>query len=70
MEFDSFEQALHICMNAEADSELQDAALAYCLVHAPPELRARLEESLAAFHRHTKDSGHGSGCGCGCDHEH
>ncbi len=69
MEFDSFEQALHICMTAEPESEEQDAALAYCLEHAPEELKEKIKEGLALFHRDQEEN-HQSGCGCGRHHEH
>ena len=49
MEFNSFEEALAICVNAEEGSELQDKAAAYALRHAPPELQDRLVE-LAKKH--------------------
>lgn len=67
MEFTSFEEALKVCMTAEPGSEAQDAALTYCLHHAPPELKERLHGAFAQFQ--AKKQG---GCGCGhdhCDHE-
>jgi hypothetical protein len=63
MEFESFEQALTVCMQAEDGSELQDAALLYCIDNAPPELKATLKERFLQFKA--------SQCGCGhhdCDH--
>jgi len=65
MEFDSFEQALHICMTAAPGSDEQEAALIYCLDNAPPELKDKIAEGLANFHK-----GHADGCGCGCNHDH
>ena len=59
MEFESFEQALEVCMNAEDGSPAQEAALGYCLQTAPPDLRAMLEKRL-------HDAGHEDGCSCGC----
>jgi len=58
MEFDSFEDALKVCMTAEENSQEQDAALEYCLVNAPPELKKKLKEYFE--HRHA----HSHGCGC------
>jgi hypothetical protein len=63
MEFDSFEQALHICMTASPGSDEQEAALIYCLDNAPPELKDKITEGLASFHKP-------QGCGCGCNHDH
>ncbi|OGQ86224.1 MAG: hypothetical protein A2512_07565 [Deltaproteobacteria bacterium RIFOXYD12_FULL_56_24] len=65
MDFDSFEQALHICMTATPGSDEQEAALIYCLDNAPPELKNKIADALAHFHQ--KQS---SGCGCGCKHGH
>ncbi|MBU0481661.1 MAG: hypothetical protein KKG47_11230 [Proteobacteria bacterium] len=59
MEFESFEQALEVCMEAEEGSAVQEAALRYCLQTAPPDLRVMLEKRL-------HDAGDGDGCGCGC----
>lgn len=61
MQFDSFEQALEICMKAEDGSAEQEAALVYCLQHAPDELK----ELIRKHHQ----QGHGAGGGCGCGHE-
>ncbi|MGV1097920.1 hypothetical protein ACUUL3_00725 [Thiovibrio sp. JS02] len=69
MTFESFEEALHICMTAEPDSEEQDAALAYCLENAPEELKEKIKEGLASFHNAQKEA-HDEGCGCGCHHDH
>lgn len=66
MEFTSFEQALQTCMTAEPESAEQDAALEYCLHHAPPELKERLRNAFARSRAKQGD------CGCGhdhCDHE-
>jgi hypothetical protein len=65
MEFDSFEQALHTCMTAAPGSDEQEGALIYCLDNAPPELKDKIAEALANFHK-----GHADGCGCGCNHDH
>ncbi|OGR00592.1 MAG: hypothetical protein A2505_01500 [Deltaproteobacteria bacterium RIFOXYD12_FULL_55_16] len=67
MNFDSFEQALHICMTATPGSDEQEAALVYCLENAPPELKDKIVDGLADFHQGQKP---GSGCGCGCKHGH
>lgn len=67
MEFESFEQALHICMTATPGSDAQEAALIYCLENAPPELKDKIADGLAIFH---KGSTPVSGCGCGCNHDH
>lgn len=69
MDFASFDEALHICMTAEPDSSLQDAALAYCLENAPPELKARLKESFLRS-QGSEEHSHDGECGCGCGHEH
>ena len=58
MEFESFEQALEICLNGEEHGPEQEAALRYCLENAPPELRAMFQERFKARHDHD--------CGCGC----
>lgn len=67
MNFDSFEQALHACMTAPPGSDEQEAALIYCLDNAPPELKDKIAEALADFH---KKQSHDHGCGCGCNHGH
>lgn len=67
MNFDSFAQALHICMTATPGSDEQEAALVYCLENAPPELKDKIADGLANFHKGRKQS---SGCGCGCNHGH
>ena len=58
MEFESFEQALEICLNGEEQSPEQEAALRYCLENAPPELQAMFQERFKVLHDHD--------CGCGC----
>jgi len=58
MKFESFEQALKVCLTAEEGSEEQNTALVYCMENAPTELKQMLEERFLQFHR--KD------CGCGC----
>ncbi len=60
MTFDSFEQALKVCMTAEEGSAEQDAALIYCLENAPPELQAVMKEQYRKFHEHKHQ------CDCGC----
>jgi len=67
MEFTSFEEALHVCMTAEPESAEQDAALAYCLENAPPELKEKIMEGLAKFHNTQQDTQQTS---CGCKHDH
>jgi len=67
MEFESFEQALHLCITTTPGSDEHEAALIYCLENAPPELKDKITDGLAQFHQ--KDA-QGSGCGCGCNHEH
>ena len=57
MEFESFEQALEVCMKAADGSPEQDEALLYCLNNAPPEL----QDTLKKLH----ESKHGRNCGCG-----
>lgn len=49
-------------MTAAPGSELQDAALEYCLHHAPPELKEKLRAAFTQFQAKK------SGCGCGHDH--
>ena len=58
MEFESFEQALKVCLTAEKGSREQDAALVYCLENAPPEFKKMLEDRFLEFHK--------GKCGCGC----
>ncbi len=62
MEFESFEQALHLCMTMEEGSPEQQEAMNYCLRHAPVDLKAMLEKRL--FSGDTDDS---QDCGCGCE---
>lgn len=69
MHFDSFEQALHVCVTASPGSDEQEAALIYCLDNAPPGLKDKIAEGLAKFHGQGKP-GHDHGCGCGCNHGH
>lgn len=59
MKFESFEQALKICLTAEENSPEQVKAMIFCLENAPPEL----QEILAKRFR----PGHEQGCGCGCN---
>jgi hypothetical protein len=58
MGFESFEQALEICLNAEERSPEQVAAMIYCLENAPPELKAMFQDRFKDLHDHD------SGCGC------
>ena len=67
MHFDSFEQALHICMTAPPGSDEQEAALVYCLENAPDELKDKIAGGLENFHQAQKPN---TGCGCGCKHGH
>ena len=59
MEFESFEQALHLCMVLEDGSPEQKEAMVYCLKHAPVDLRAMLEKRLGLVN----DNG-GHSCDC------
>ena len=68
MEFESFEQALKICMTAEQGSEEQDLALIYCLQHAPADLKEQIKNGIANFQKGQNDK-HGDGCGCGNKHD-
>lgn len=61
MEFESFEQALHLCMTLEDGGPDQKEAMIYCLKHAPVDLRAMLEKRLLAVARHEDHN-----CDCGC----
>jgi hypothetical protein len=61
MEFESFEQALQVCMQAADGSDEQKKAMVFCLEHAPADLRAMLEKRLKI----TGDHQHGDGCECG-----
>jgi len=65
MEFNTFEEALQICVTSENGSPEQDAALRYCLEHAPQDLRQMLMD-----HYHKLHGGHGDGCACGGHDEH
>lgn len=60
MEFESFEQALKVCLEAENDSEEQEAAMCYCIEHAPPELKEQIKEQFLAAKK-----AHASNCSCG-----
>ncbi|MCK5232083.1 MAG: hypothetical protein KAR13_17560 [Desulfobulbaceae bacterium] len=60
MKFESFEQALQVCLTSENGSAEQDAALVYCMEHAPLELKKMLEERYLQHHTHGPD--------CGCKH--
>lgn len=67
MTFQSFEEALKICLTAENGSPEQDEALVYCMEHAPGDLKAMLQDKFMEFHtgKHDHDHDHGEGCGCG-----
>lgn len=65
MEFTSFEEALKICLESEDGSEEQDAALLYCIEHAPPKLKEMLKTQ---FMEHLARKKHAENCGCGCAH--
>jgi len=69
MDFQSFEEALTVCINAEEESEEQEAALIYCLEHAPAGLKEKIKEQfLAAKAAKGNSCGHGHhNCGCGHD---
>lgn len=64
MEFESFEQALTICIEEEEGSELQEAAMFYCIDNAPPALKEQIKEQFLAAKKEQ------SSCGCGCGHDH
>ncbi len=61
MEFESFEQALHLCMVLEDGSPEQKEAMLYCLKHAPADLRAMLGKRLGLAN---DNEGHNCGCSC------
>lgn len=65
MELASFEEALRICLSAADGSPEQEAALAHCLLTAPPELRLMLTQRLGLAVDH-EGHGHDHQCGCGC----
>ena len=67
MHFDSFDQALQVCLNAAPESDEQEAALIYCLENAPPELKEKIAHALTSFHG-ARQNGHHGDCGCGCHH--
>lgn len=58
MKFESFEQALKVCLTAKQGSEEQNTALVYCMENAPADLKRMLEERFLRFHQQD--------CGCGC----
>ena len=64
MEFNSFEQALTVCLEAEDGSELQEAAMFYCIDNAPAHLKEQIKAQFLAAKK-TQSS-----CGCGCGHDH
>jgi hypothetical protein len=59
MDFESFEQALHLCMVLEDGSPEQKEAMIYCLQHAPVDLRDMLEKR---FFPAGENEGHSCGC--------
>lgn len=59
VKFESFEQALQVCVGAEEGSREQVEAMIYCLENAPSELREILKERF-------KGGSHAEECGCGC----
>ncbi len=61
MEFNSFEQALQVCMQADDGSDEQKQAMVFCLEHAPVDLRVMLEKRLKI----TEKQKFGGDCGCG-----
>jgi hypothetical protein len=72
MPFQSFAEALKICLTAEKGSREQDEALIYCMEHAPDDLKEMLAARFVDFHAgggHTDEHGekheHGESCGCG-----
>ncbi|MEJ2031918.1 MAG: hypothetical protein P8Y63_02520 [Deltaproteobacteria bacterium] len=67
MIFQSFEDALKICLTAENGSPEQDAALVYCMEHAPDDLKELLRQKFIEFHEGKQGNlhNHGEGCGCG-----
>ena len=46
MKFESFEQALQLCMTLEDGSVEQKEAIIYCIENAPSDLRAMLGKRL------------------------
>ena len=69
MDFQSFEEALAACINAKEGSEEQEAAMVYCLEHAPAELREKIKEQFLASKAKAAarcDHDHHN-CGCGHD---
>ena len=69
MTFQSFEEALKICLTAENGTKEQDEALLYCMEHAPDDLKEMLRKRFEEFHlgngscEHHHE--HGDGCACG-----
>ena len=68
MEFESFEQALQICVTAEQGSDEQEIAMIYCLQHAPEDLKDKIKNGLTDFYK-AREEKHGDDCGCGCKHD-
>ncbi len=69
MEFQSFEEALAVCVSAAEGSDEQQAALVYCLEHAPADLREKIKEQFLAAKTARAAGGcdHDDHCGCGHD---
>jgi hypothetical protein len=74
MPFQSFAEALKICLTAEPGSREQDEALIYCMEHAPDDLKEILKTRFVEFHtgdrhehkiEHREAHEHGDSCGCG-----
>jgi hypothetical protein len=50
MSFQSFAEALKICLGSESGSREQDEALVYCMEHAPDDLKEILKARFVEFH--------------------
>lgn len=65
MNFQSFEEALKVCVTAEKGSPEQDEALIYCMENAPADLKEMIKKRFVEFHTgKLNDHNHGEGCGC------
>jgi hypothetical protein len=68
MTYQSFEEALKICLTAEDGSPAQNEALLYCVANAPDDLKemlqARFGELAAAKHDQGGEEKHDKNCGC------
>jgi hypothetical protein len=70
MPFQSFEEALKICLTAENGSPAQDEALVYCMEHAPEDLKEMLKDRFVEFHAGTThEHAHEQGRNCRCGGE-